>query len=123
MPTRREQARRRWIRLGRCLLERQDGQCPYCGCPLFLPRSIHPPQRPKHGRPATFDHVIPRTKGGRTDPENLVLACRECNGAKADLLPLDFFMTGAARDTERRREEHRRREDSVREAAKRISFD
>ena len=41
--------------------------------------------------------VIPRRKGERTSPQNLVLACEECNVAKADLLPLDFFMTRASR--------------------------
>jgi 5-methylcytosine-specific restriction endonuclease McrA len=30
----------------------------------------------------TLDHVVPRLKGGLTMRENLVPACRRCNGAK-----------------------------------------
>jgi 5-methylcytosine-specific restriction endonuclease McrA len=32
----------------------------------------------------TFDHVIPRSKGGRTTWENIVTACVGCNSKKAD---------------------------------------
>jgi len=35
----------------------------------------------------TFDHVIPRCKGGTTVWENIVAACSCCNLAKADKLP------------------------------------
>lgn len=31
-----------------------------------------------------FDHVYPESKGGSSDPENLVIACRACNRAKKD---------------------------------------
>jgi hypothetical protein len=31
----------------------------------------------------TLDHVLPRSKGGLTVAENLVPACRRCNGAKS----------------------------------------
>jgi hypothetical protein len=33
---------------------------------------------------AVVDHVIPRSKGGRAVPENLVVCCREVNAAKCD---------------------------------------
>ena len=33
----------------------------------------------------TFDHVMPRSKGGRTSWENIVTACQECNTAKGDM--------------------------------------
>jgi len=33
----------------------------------------------------TLDHVIPQSKGGRDSWDNLVTACRNCNGEKADL--------------------------------------
>lgn len=50
---------------------RDRGLCGYCG---------------KAGE--TMDHVVPRSRGGRTEWENLVWACRPCNGRKADrLLP------------------------------------
>jgi 5-methylcytosine-specific restriction endonuclease McrA len=35
----------------------------------------------------TFDHVVPRSKGGVTSWENVVAACSVCNLKKADLLP------------------------------------
>jgi 5-methylcytosine-specific restriction endonuclease McrA len=35
----------------------------------------------------TFDHVIPRSKGGQTEWENVVAACSPCNLRKADKLP------------------------------------
>ena len=35
----------------------------------------------------TFDHVIPRSKGGHTTWENVVAACQECNLQKGDRLP------------------------------------
>jgi 5-methylcytosine-specific restriction endonuclease McrA len=45
--------------------------CQYCGSPEDL----------------TFDHVIPRSKGGLTTWENVVAACSPCNLKKADHLP------------------------------------
>ena len=42
----------------------RDGfSCQYCGSPDDL----------------TFDHVVPRSKGGRTTWENIVTACAPCN--------------------------------------------
>lgn len=35
----------------------------------------------------TFDHVIPRSRGGGTNWENIVAACRDCNTAKGSKLP------------------------------------
>jgi 5-methylcytosine-specific restriction endonuclease McrA len=35
----------------------------------------------------TFDHVIPRSKGGLTSWENVVAACSACNLTKGDKLP------------------------------------
>ena len=40
----------------------------------------------------TFDHVIPRSKGGQTTWENVVAACAPCNLRKADHLPRDVAM-------------------------------
>lgn len=53
-------------------LEEQKGRCVYCGTPLTR-------------RTATMDHVIPVSRTGRRhSPLNAVVACEECNGAKAD---------------------------------------
>ena len=35
----------------------------------------------------TFDHVVPRSKGGITTWLNVVAACSDCNLKKADMLP------------------------------------
>ena len=40
----------------------------------------------------TFDHVIPRSKGGRTSWENIVTACQDCNTAKGNRMPHDCKM-------------------------------
>ncbi len=40
----------------------------------------------------TFDHVIPRSKGGRSTWENIVSACRKCNTLKGNNLPEDIGM-------------------------------
>ena len=40
----------------------------------------------------TFDHLIPRSKGGQTTWENVVTACSPCNLRKSDLLPRDAGM-------------------------------
>jgi 5-methylcytosine-specific restriction endonuclease McrA len=35
----------------------------------------------------TFDHVIPRSRGGKTNWENVVAACTKCNLQKANKMP------------------------------------
>lgn len=36
---------------------------------------------------ATLDHFIPKSKGGKDEFDNAVLACVNCNSNKADKLP------------------------------------
>ena len=53
--------------------------CQYCG----------------DGYPAnelTFDHVLPRSRGGRTTWDNVVTACMICNLGKSDRLPEECGM-------------------------------
>jgi 5-methylcytosine-specific restriction endonuclease McrA len=38
-------------------------------------------------KPFTIDHVIPQSKGGKTDWENCVTCCQECNNKKGSRLP------------------------------------
>jgi 5-methylcytosine-specific restriction endonuclease McrA len=45
----------------------------------------------------TFDHLIPRSRGGLTEWENVVAACAPCNLRKADKLPADAAMFPAQR--------------------------
>ncbi|MBI1340081.1 HNH endonuclease [bacterium] len=40
----------------------------------------------------TFDHVIPRSRGGRTSWDNIVAACSPCNLRKGGRLPHDARM-------------------------------
>ena len=40
----------------------------------------------------TFDHVVPRSKGGQTTWENVVAACSPCNLRKGDRLPREVDM-------------------------------
>lgn len=35
----------------------------------------------------TLDHVLPKSRGGRTDWENIVTSCHSCNNRKADRTP------------------------------------
>ena len=45
----------------------------------------------------TFDHVVPRSRGGRTTWNNVVAACSPCNLRKANLLPKQCGMLPLAR--------------------------
>jgi 5-methylcytosine-specific restriction endonuclease McrA len=40
----------------------------------------------------TFDHVIPRSRGGRTTWENVVAACAQCNHVKGSRTPREAAM-------------------------------
>lgn len=60
----------------RGVLDRDSHVCAYCGSK----------------RANTVDHVIPRSKGGRTAWKNLVAACRECNNKKRDRTPAEAGM-------------------------------
>ena len=41
----------------------------------------------------TFDHVVPRSAGGRTSWENIVTACMPCNASKANRTPREASMS------------------------------
>jgi hypothetical protein len=47
---------------------------------LFLPPSF--PFFPKKKKKKQIDHIIPLSKGGRSDWSNLVTACSRCNSSK-----------------------------------------
>ena len=40
----------------------------------------------------TYDHVIPRSQGGKTTWENIVSACETCNSEKAGRTPAQAHM-------------------------------
>lgn len=56
------------------LFLRDEFSCQYCGDAT-------------HRNDLTFDHLIPRSRGGRTTWENVVAACSPCNLAKANKMP------------------------------------
>jgi 5-methylcytosine-specific restriction endonuclease McrA len=54
----------------RALFVRDDHRCQYC-----------------HGPADSIDHVMPRSRGGQHEWENVVAACRPCNLRKRDRTP------------------------------------
>jgi 5-methylcytosine-specific restriction endonuclease McrA len=58
----------------RSILLRDRFRCQYCG-EKFDAADL------------TFDHVIPRSAGGKTEWTNILTACVDCNGAKRDQMP------------------------------------
>ena len=58
---------------------RDSFACQYCGSP-------------RETRELTFDHVMPRSRGGRTSWENVVTACSNCNMKKANRTPKEAGM-------------------------------
>ena len=53
------------------------GICHYCG------RSTTP-------RELTMDHIVAVSRGGKSTKGNVVPACKECNNAKKQLLPMEW---------------------------------
>lgn len=58
---------------------RDQWRCQYCG-DHFKTQDL------------TFDHVIPRSRGGQTSWENIVTSCRSCNTKKGSAMPMDCGM-------------------------------
>ena len=61
------------------ILVRDRHTCQYCG-------NIH------SASDLTLDHVVPRSRGGKSTWENLVSCCRRCNNRKGDRLPAEAGM-------------------------------
>jgi 5-methylcytosine-specific restriction endonuclease McrA len=59
---------------------RDDYRCQYCGG-RFSPTDL------------TWDHVIPKARGGRTEWENIVTCCIDCNRKKGGRKPSEASMT------------------------------
>ena len=75
-----DQAPRRSVRLNRKnLFARDEHRCQYCG------RALPPSQ-------LSFDHVTPRSRGGKTEWENVVTCCFKCNTQKGDRTPQEAGM-------------------------------
>lgn len=66
------------VELSRKNVIRRDGfKCQYCG---------------EHRPPLTVDHIIPRSRGGADQWENLVCACVRCNNRKGSRTPEEAGM-------------------------------
>jgi len=63
----------------RTVLSRDYYTCQYCGA--------QPPRSE-----LTIDHVLPRSRGGETDWDNVVAACRRCNQKKGSRTPEEAGM-------------------------------
>lgn len=61
----------------RRIYDRQNGLCAYCG-------------QHRNIKYMTVDHIIPLSKGGTDDLDNLKCACKICNQLKDDMLPHEF---------------------------------
>lgn len=59
---------------------RDHFRCQFCGKQLPM-------------KDLNYDHVIPRSRGGKTEWTNIVAACYECNGRKGDKTPEEAGMT------------------------------
>ena len=57
------------------VLSRDEYACVYCGSEQNL----------------SLDHVIPQSKGGSHEPENLVCCCKSCNSSKRDRTPEEWM--------------------------------
>ncbi len=75
---RREKDKARQLRKTHWWSKRIDaGRCHYCGKTV--------------GRDnLTMDHLVPMSRGGRSNKGNLVPACKECNSKKKYLLPIEW---------------------------------
>ena len=58
---------------------RDDYKCQYCG------KRLTPDQ-------LTWDHVLPRARGGKTEWTNIVTCCIECNRKKGGRIPSEASM-------------------------------
>ncbi len=59
---------------------RDGGRCQYCGAPFSA-------------KELTYDHILPRSKGGETEWTNVVTCCVKCNLKKGGRTPEEAGMT------------------------------
>ena len=75
---RREKGRARELRKSRWWQNKAaEGRCYYCGL------TVEPSR-------LTMDHVVPITRGGRSEKNNLVACCKDCNTKKKSMLPQEW---------------------------------
>lgn len=68
--------------------KRQQGRCYYCGLPMWLKsadelaKGLGVKARTIKGLQCTAEHLVARQDGGDNSTENIVAACRTCNGCR-----------------------------------------
>jgi hypothetical protein len=75
----------------RTLHTRDGGRCYYCR--RRTARSNEPEWVANPSLRATRDHKVPRSRGGSSRNDNIVLACSACNNAKGNLTAIEFMAT------------------------------
>jgi 5-methylcytosine-specific restriction endonuclease McrA len=66
------------------IFERDKYACQYCGT---KPPSKRAALKWMEEKALTFDHVVPKSQGGKTTWENIVTCCQACNSKKQDRTP------------------------------------
>ena len=75
-------------RIWNVLIERHEGRlwCFWCGSAVQRGAS-------RMSERATLDHVIPRSQGGPTTADNIVVACASCNHNRGTLGADEFVLS------------------------------
>jgi 5-methylcytosine-specific restriction endonuclease McrA len=69
------------VKFSRKNIFRRDGQqCQYCG------------KKEANREKLNLDHIVPKSRGGRTNWKNIVVSCIPCNSRKADRTPAEAGM-------------------------------
>jgi 5-methylcytosine-specific restriction endonuclease McrA len=71
------------------LFNEQSGNCAYCHVSMVLELELP--------NTATIDHVVPRSKGGKSGRHNELCVCLQCNKEKSNM-DLIKFLRIKARD-------------------------
>ena len=94
------------------LMLASDHRCAYCGEDFRERTEL-----------LTFDHVLPRARGGETSYENILIACAPCNQRKGCRTPAESGMRSLWRprrpgraEIERKMLQHRRRVQALHES-------
>lgn len=69
-----------WFKLRFKILLRDNFRCQYCG------------RTTQDGIRLEIDHIIPKSKGGNNNEDNLITSCEYCNLGKSDVLLEQYNM-------------------------------
>lgn len=72
------------------ILKVDKNKCFYCDTGLVPVRAL---RNGAVGMARTKEHIVPKSKGGSSKPENLVYACSRCNGKRGNLDLEEFLLS------------------------------